>query len=1434
MKFGRHRNLAVLTAAALTLGMVAANADAAPKHRSADTLTLSMAPLLDDKLAGNTELRAGSLETIRVGGLTPGNAVSLWEPDDSSSVIQPLDSSFGNWTASTANQYEPNPEGLPHLTEDATYANDDGFAYFAVRLGTAGTHTYDAAEYAPNDLGQALAVGERSLTVAAGSGLAANTTITASVKRISPEGANTTVVVRALDGDRKPVAGKVVTLQATQSSPSPSAEQAFGTGFFGASTAKPQIRAVAPLDPGHPEATTTDAHGVAVFSVSGAGKNPEGADIIGVAYLTPVFVDIGQAAHETAQHSTAVIFDEYGPEQEQKSSYMQAVNASSTTTGPTEVTVPADGTTGTLVYAHLRCKCVATGGAAPYLSPLNNFSGDIVSSSKAGMPAVTGQTPFVINGSLVFIGNGTGDQALTTNITGAVVSLRASGSSHASITPVAQVDPAHPTSQDPLGTGEAWTDSTGTAAFLVTDTVAEDLTLQTYDVTNNVLIHGGDDPDSVTLHFLPVSPDAANTTVTAAPASVLADGTSTTTITVTVRGVTNHPVSGRTVVLSADPDAATLDSSSVVTDINGVAKFTASSSHAGTINFNAKDPEGDLLGSVPVLFNAAPPSAANSTISASPSRVTAGDTTGSTITVHLADNAGNPDADLPVTLDQNGAHSTITPVGTLDPTDNTLHTDSNGNASFTVTDDIAEDVLYTAHINDFLISAIDPVQFVPGRLSTTYSTVETDVATVPANGRSKATVTVTLRDAQQNPLGGTNVKLTAAGSGAKITPADVVTTKSDGTATFVVSDATAEEISLIATDTTDNLTVNSTTVTFTGDPAASNSEVTISDASAPVGSLVRVLATVRDAQGHAISGEHLNISTFGGTVYQAGESSGNGTNDAGNAGFVIGSTSSGPVQVTVLDGLLPLGTATVTFFGAPNAGSTTISAAQQTVPDDGTEDTITVTVKDADGIPVAGQSVTLTADSTHTTITPASATTDSDGVASFTVSDHTVETVMYTGHVAGIDTAPLSVTFIAAVTEAAQSSVTAELKDPLYANGTDTDTVTVTLRDGHGVAIPRHSVRLDCGAGTTVLAPNPTPSGNDGVASFAVSATVAGPHTCSATDETNSVPIGNTADVIFTVEPTEANQSDLTTSARVVPTDGSVATVTVALKDATGQPIAGHHVTLSANGGHSLIDPASGVTGAAGNVTFQVSDATPESVTYSATDTDASPAATLDKTLTVTFSDERATSTALSAPDAVPADGHSAAAIVVMLKANGLPVVGHRVLLQPQNGTSHIAIQTNPTGQDGKATFLVSDDTPEVITYSVVDDSIGLTLAATPQVAFTSANRSAPVVTSMTPTSGPAHTVVTISGTGLAGAVVDFGTVPAETITVNALGTRITATAPGGSGPVAVKVITPGGTTTAGTFTYTVATAAKKVHAAKHPTRPAHRPGKAIRRGAGR
>lgn len=145
-----------------------------------------------------------------------------------------------------------------------------------------------------------------------------------------------------------------------------------------------------------------------------------------------------------------------------------------------------------------------------------------------------------------------------------------------------------------------------------------------------------------------------------------------------------------------------------------------------------------------------------------------------------------------------------------------------------------------------------------------------------------------------------------------------------------------------------------------------------------------------------------------------------------------------------------------TVPSTPVASESTVVASPSTVAADGEDpSTVTVTmlgdVGGNKGLPVPGKSVTLGQGSGHSDITPASAVTNSDGQAIFTVTDSTTETVTYTATdttdspnvTASGASSQSMVDFEAPVVDASHSTVVA---NPTTVASGGSTTITVTLR----------------------------------------------------------------------------------------------------------------------------------------------------------------------------------------------------------------------------------------------------------------------------------------------------------------------------------------------------------------------------------------------------
>jgi kumamolisin len=178
-----------------------------------------------------------------------------------------------------------------------------------------------------------------------------------------------------------------------------------------------------------------------------------------------------------------------------------------------------------------------------------------------------------------------------------------------------------------------------------------------------------------------------------------------------------------------------------------------------------------------------------------------------------------------------------------------------------------------------------------------------------------------------------------------------------------------------------------------------------------------------------------------------------------------------------------------------------------------------------------------------------------------------------------------------------------------------------------------------------------------------------------------------------------------------VPADGtSQGYVNVMLLDASGNPVPGKTVTLSANSGsHAQISPASAVTTVNnGTATFTLTDLTPENITVTATD--ATDDIELTTTVTSSFVVPPAASAGinvLSSP--VTADGVSSTTITLTLQDSlGRPTPGKLVTLIQGSGHSVISGPTpSVTGSSGQITFTVVDQVAETVTYSAIDVTDG-------------------------------------------------------------------------------------------------------------------------------
>jgi hypothetical protein len=676
-----------------------------------------------------------------------------------------------------------------------------------------------------------------------------------------------------------------------------------------------------------------------------------------------------------------------------------------------------------------------------------------------------------------------------------------------------------------------------------------------FDVTVGDGSDVGDDPGDGTLPAA-TGTSGANSTVTATPSTVAADGVNKSTITVTLKDTNSVPVSsGKSVTLSQGSGHSTISTggtpgATATTNANGQAVFIVTDSTAEAVTYTATDTTDSnlvLTQTAGVTFAAAVATPSTSSVSALSSSVAQGDSTTVTVTLNDQGPTPVPISGKVISLTPDGGSSAIAPASTGSAT-----TNGQGQATFTVSDAAAETVTYSAKDttdNVTLTGQTMTITFGTLAVSPTDSTVTTTtpiVATVATSGPTPTgIVTVTLLDGS-SPVGGKAVTLTASSQHAVVSPSPSTQTSAGGQAIFTVSDSTAETVTFSAVDDTDsNLAIVQTVqVSFQAPTAsAATSTMTVSPTTVVADGVTAasLTVTIDDQFGNPLSGKTVNVtgavtgsSTQSTTshVVPSGFSGGvvtTTTNGGGEIAFNAFDTTAESVTYTAIDttdNVTVTHTVAVLFTAAVSqiSQSTVLANPTAVAADGSTASTVTVTMNDHNANPVPGVTVTLAALNGSSAITPSTGVmTNAAGQAVFTVTDATAEVVRYRA-TDTTDNLPLvgeevAVTFGTpqpATPVIADSDVVAS-PSIVPADGHSSATVSVILNDANGLPLTSKSVALASNSTNVAVGPATATTDSTGTARFTVTDQTTEVVTFTATDTSDNMPLtGLSATVSFT------------------------------------------------------------------------------------------------------------------------------------------------------------------------------------------------------------------------------------------------------------------------------------------------------------------------------
>lgn len=139
---------------------------------------------------------------------------------------------------------------------------------------------------------------------------------------------------------------------------------------------------------------------------------------------------------------------------------------------------------------------------------------------------------------------------------------------------------------------------------------------------------------------------------------------------------------------------------------------------------------------------------------------------------------------------------------------------------------------------------------------------------VPADGATKALVTVQLLDANDHSVAGKTISLTPnSGTSANISPASAIS-DGNGYVVFTLTDLTPEEVTLTASDETDSVTMNQTESVFFLVPPASSAGLNAfpNQVTADGVSQTQITITVQDSLGRPTPGKQIQLSQEGNSI----------------------------------------------------------------------------------------------------------------------------------------------------------------------------------------------------------------------------------------------------------------------------------------------------------------------------------------------------------------------------------------------------------------------------------------------------------------------------------------------------------------------------------------------------------------------------------------
>ncbi|HHU7914909.1 TPA: Ig-like domain-containing protein, partial [Escherichia coli] len=619
----------------------------------------------------------------------------------------------------------------------------------------------------------------------------------------------------------------------------------------------------------------------------------------------------------------------------------------------------------------------------------------------------------------------------------------------------------------------------------------------------------------------------------------VADGATANTLQVKVTDAFGNTLAGQTVSVMADNNATVAPT--VTTEPDGTVEISVTSQTAGISTVTASINSSSL--SRDVTFIADVRTAQIAELVVIKDNSVADGATANTLQVKVTDAFGNTLAGQTVSVTA-GNGATVAP---------TVITEPDGTVEISVTSQTAGASTVTASINSSSLSR--NVTFIADVRTAKIADLVVSQDNAVADGATANTLRARVTDAFGNALAGQTVSVLADNS-ATVTP--TVITGQDGTVEISVTSQTAGTSAITASINTSSLSQN---VTFVADVSTAKIAdlVVTQDGSVADGATANTLrARVTDAFGNALAGQTVSVL-------------------ADNGATVSPTVITGPdgtVEISVISQTAGISTVTASINSSSQSRDVTFVADVRTakiadlvvikdgsVADGATANMLQVTVTDAFGNTLAGQTVSVTAGN-GATVAP-TVITEPDGTVEISVTSQTAGISTVT---ASINSSTLSrnVTFIADVRTAKIADLVVT-RDNSVADGAMANTLQVKVTDAFGNALNGQTVSVSAD-NSAMVTPTVTTQ-PDGTVEISVTSQTAGISTVTATINNSTL----SRNVMFVADVRTAQIADLVVIKDDSVADGAMANMLRArVTDAFGNTLAGQTVSVMADNGATV------------------------------------------------------------------------------------------------------------------------------------------------------------------------------------------------------------------------------------------------------------------------